>query len=74
MESRDLFSNVHQIQLLYPCFMLLIGQNLSKAVSRHFGCRNPLYVKLFVLYFLPKPVLMNVDMLKLGVKLWCILL
>ena len=40
------------------------------AVSRQFGCRNLLYIKFLILYFLSKLVLINVNILKLSVKLW----
>ena len=66
-------SNIYQIQLLYPCFVLLTRQDFSKAIGSHFGRRDPLNVDLFVLDLLSKPVLIDVNMLKLGVKLWCIL-
>ena len=51
-----------------PMRYALIGQNLSKAVSRYFSYKNLLYIKIFVLYFLPKLMLINIDMSKLSVK------
>ena len=66
-------SNIYQIQLLYPSFMLLTGQDLSKAVSRHLIYQDPSDINLFVLDFLSKPVLIYVDMSKLSVQFWYIL-
>ena len=47
--------------------MLLIRQDLSKAVGRLLICRDLLYVDLFVLDLLSKLVLINVNISKLGV-------
>ena len=68
MELIDLMSNIYQIQLLYLSFVLLIRQDLGKAVGRHFIYRNPMDVNLFVLDFLSKLVLIHVDILKLSIQ------
>jgi len=68
MELIDLISNIYQIQLLYLSFVLLIGRILVRLLARHLIYRDPLDIKSFVLDLLSKPVLIDVDISKFGIK------
>ena len=49
--------------------MALSRQHLSEPVGRHISCRQPVDDNLLPLDFLPKPVLVDIDVFQLGVEL-----
>ena len=61
---------IYYIQLFQEGSVFLNYKSLRETVSSLFISRNPFDLDRTVLYLLPYPVLMNIDVLELGDELW----